>query len=114
MVDLHGYADVTVPLDAEPSQPDSSDIADLSHVLSGPVFIYVSTGMLAGGTGITPMYQVINSILRDPSDRTQLSLVSANVGEDDILMRKVRVVPVKQCRLDMLHQYIRMFSRIRH
>ncbi len=44
--------------------------------------------MLAGGTGITPMYQVINSILRDPSDRTQLSLVSANVGEDDILLRK--------------------------
>ena len=44
--------------------------------------------MLAGGTGITPMYQVINAILRDPSDRTQLSLVSANVGEDDILLRK--------------------------
>ena len=45
-------------------------------------------GMLAGGTGITPMYQVINAILRDPSDRTQLSLVSANVGEDDILLRR--------------------------
>ena len=44
--------------------------------------------MLAGGTGITPMYQVINAILKDPADSTDLSLVSANVGEDDILLRK--------------------------
>ena len=34
------------------------------------------------------MYQVINAILRNPGDKTQLSLVSANVGEDDILLRR--------------------------
>jgi cytochrome-b5 reductase len=40
--------------------------------------------MIAGGTGITPMYQIIKSSLKDPKDRTQLSLIYANVNEDDI------------------------------
>lgn len=31
------------------------------------------TGMLAGGTGITPMWQVINAILKNPEDKTQVS-----------------------------------------
>ena len=44
-------------------------------------------GMLAGGTGITPMFQVAQAILKDPNDRTQVSLVSANLTEDDILLR---------------------------
>lgn len=43
--------------------------------------------MVAGGTGITPMYQVAAAILKDPSDATQLSLVFGNVSEDDILLR---------------------------
>ena len=47
-----------------------------------------SLGMLAGGTGVTPMFQVVNAILRDPLDKTQLSLIFANVTEDDILLRK--------------------------
>lgn len=40
--------------------------------------------MIAGGTGITPMYQIIKSSLGDPTDRTQLALVYANVEEGDI------------------------------
>lgn len=44
-------------------------------------------GMLAGGTGITPMLQVAEHILRNPDDKTQVSLVFANVSEDDILLR---------------------------
>jgi cytochrome-b5 reductase len=72
-------------------------------------------GMLAGGTGITyvsnlsragcvcvcvcvacvashschrrPMLQVIQAILKNPADRTQVSLIFANVAEDDILVR---------------------------
>ena len=35
--------------------------------------------MLAGGSGITPMYQVALHILRDSNDDTQLSLIYANV-----------------------------------
>lgn len=43
--------------------------------------------MLCGGTGITPMWQVFKAILDDENDRTDLSLVFANVTEDDILLR---------------------------
>ncbi|RWR78601.1 nitrate reductase NADH-like protein [Cinnamomum micranthum f. kanehirae] len=44
--------------------------------------------MLAGGTGITPMYQVMQAILKDPSDETEMYLVYANRTEDDILLRE--------------------------
>lgn len=44
-------------------------------------------GMIAGGTGITPMYQVIKAILKDDQDTTSMSLLFANQTEDDILLR---------------------------
>lgn len=65
-------------------------------------------GMIAGGTGITPMLvsetnpfmlyptadsplmalqQIIRAALRNPLDTTKLSLVYANVGESDILLK---------------------------
>ncbi|KAK4247466.1 hypothetical protein C7999DRAFT_41235 [Corynascus novoguineensis] len=44
-------------------------------------------GMLAGGTGITPMYQVIRAICEDPADETEVSLVYANRSEADVLLR---------------------------
>jgi cytochrome-b5 reductase len=44
-------------------------------------------GMIAGGTGITPMLQVIRAILKDSGDKTQMSLIFANQTEDDILLR---------------------------
>lgn len=40
--------------------------------------------MIAGGTGLTPMFQIIKSSLADPTDNTQLALVYANVEETDI------------------------------
>nr|XP_018681611.1 PREDICTED: nitrate reductase [NADH]-like [Musa acuminata subsp. malaccensis] len=43
--------------------------------------------MIAGGTGITPVYQVIQAVLRDPENRTEMHLVYANRSEDDILLR---------------------------
>ncbi|KAK4574902.1 hypothetical protein LTR86_001744 [Recurvomyces mirabilis] len=45
-------------------------------------------GMIAGGTGITPMYQLIRAICEDPTDYTEVSLVYANRSESDILLRK--------------------------
>jgi cytochrome-b5 reductase len=42
---------------------------------------------IAGGTGIAPFYQVIDSILHDSSD-TQLSLIFANQKETDILLKQ--------------------------
>jgi len=44
-------------------------------------------GMIAGGTGITPMLQLIKATLRDPKDETKLSLIFANQTEEDILVR---------------------------
>jgi cytochrome-b5 reductase len=44
-------------------------------------------GMVAGGTGITPMYQVVRAICEDPLDETEVSLVYANREEGDILLR---------------------------
>ena len=35
-------------------------------------------GMIAGGTGITPMYQVIQTALADPEDTTKFHLIYAN------------------------------------
>lgn len=45
-------------------------------------------GMIGGGSGITPMFQVARAILEDPQDKTKISLISANVTEEDILLRE--------------------------
>lgn len=45
-------------------------------------------GMLAGGSGITPMYQVIRAICEDQRDTTKISLIYANRTEADILLRE--------------------------
>ena len=43
--------------------------------------------MLCGGTGITPIYQVMCAVLRDPKDSTEISLIFANRTEADILLK---------------------------
>ncbi|KAF9229494.1 NADH-cytochrome b5 reductase [Gyrodon lividus] len=45
-------------------------------------------GMIAGGTGITPMLQIIRAALKNPADRTKLSLIYANVNLEDILLKE--------------------------
>jgi cytochrome-b5 reductase len=45
-------------------------------------------GMIAGGTGITPMYQVARAILENPEDKTKIYLIYANVTYDDILLKE--------------------------
>lgn len=73
---------------------ESKNIGDTIEV-RGPkgFFTYTpnmakSFGMVAGGTGIAPMFQIITAILKDPTDKTKLSLVYANVNEEDILLKK--------------------------
>jgi len=44
-------------------------------------------GMIAGGTGITPMLQMIHAIFKDSSDKTEVSLLFANQTDGDILLR---------------------------
>jgi cytochrome-b5 reductase len=43
--------------------------------------------MIAGGTGITPMLQLIRAITKDSEDKTKISLLYANQTEKDILLR---------------------------
>lgn len=61
--------------------------------------------MLAGGTGITPMLQIIRAIARDPTDKTTVSLVYANVTEPDILLRTEldEAVAQSEGRLQVYH-----------
>lgn len=50
-------------------------------------------GMIAGGTGITPMLQIIRAIIRNRprnggNDTTLIDLIFANVNPDDILLQE--------------------------
>jgi cytochrome-b5 reductase len=47
-------------------------------------------GMIAGGTGITPMLQIIRAINRGRStgDKTKVDLIFANVNPEDILLKE--------------------------
>jgi cytochrome-b5 reductase len=42
--------------------------------------------MVCGGTGITPMYQILQAILADPADAARLQLVYANVDPNSIIL----------------------------
>ena len=44
--------------------------------------------LLAGGTGITPMYQLARGIFKNPEDKTKVTLVFGNVTEADILLKE--------------------------
>ena len=44
-------------------------------------------GMICGGTGITPMLQVIRQIFKDVGDTTRVSLLFANRTPSDVLMK---------------------------
>lgn len=63
--------------------------------IKGPIPKYPMTpnkhnhiAMIAGGTGITPMYQVMRNIFKNPEDKTQVTLLFGNLTEDDILLKK--------------------------
>lgn len=61
-------------------QPDKKSPPKTHH--------YKNLCMIAGGSGITPMYQMILHILREPDDQTKLCLLYANQTEQDILLRE--------------------------
>eukprot|EP00467_Chlorarachnion_reptans_P003222 CAMPEP_0114500170 /NCGR_PEP_ID=MMETSP0109-20121206/7814_1 /TAXON_ID=29199 /ORGANISM="Chlorarachnion reptans, Strain CCCM449" /LENGTH=286 /DNA_ID=CAMNT_0001677799 /DNA_START=125 /DNA_END=985 /DNA_ORIENTATION=+ len=42
--------------------------------------------MLAGGTGITPMLQICNHIIRDDTDSTRVQLLVANSSPSDVML----------------------------
>lgn len=45
-------------------------------------------GLICGGTGLTPAYQVMRAIFTDENDTTEVHLLYANRAPDDILLRE--------------------------
>eukprot|EP01111_Echinosteliopsis_oligospora_P007133 TRINITY_DN2177_c0_g3_i1.p1 TRINITY_DN2177_c0_g3~~TRINITY_DN2177_c0_g3_i1.p1 ORF type:complete len:948 (+),score=270.77 TRINITY_DN2177_c0_g3_i1:99-2942(+) len=56
--------------------------------IHGEGFCAKTVSLVAGGSGITPCFQVIKSILSDREDTTEVGLVYSNNSESDILLRK--------------------------
>lgn len=94
----HGFFDLLIK--TYPTGNISKHVAGLqigdSMKVKGPRGAMVYTpnlvrhiGMIAGGTGITPMLQIVRAIIRNrPTDRTQVDLFFANVNAEDILLKE--------------------------
>lgn len=96
-VGAKGYLDLVVKV--YPTGKMSKYIGDLkigdTLEMKGPIPKYPyqpnikkKIGMVAGGTGITPMLQVIDAALADPSDKTEISLIFANESDSDIILKE--------------------------
>ncbi|KAK8966240.1 hypothetical protein KSP40_PGU014245 [Platanthera guangdongensis] len=60
-----------------------------SFVIDGKTRRVTRVAMVAGGTGITPVYQIIRAMMREGDDLgIRMCLVYASRSEDDILMRE--------------------------
>lgn len=63
----------------------------VSHVcFSTPIHTeneYEHVALIGGGSGVTPLYQLLDNALRDPANKTRFTLLYANVSESDILLR---------------------------
>jgi len=57
--------------------------------LPGRTVNVTHVGMMAGGTGLTPMLQVVSAALLDPHDTCKFTLLYANKTENDILCRNL-------------------------
>jgi len=95
--DARGYVDLLVK--QYPNGPMSTHLHSLTPGskldVKGPLPKYPwaankhqHIGLVAGGTGITPMWQLVRAIFNDPSDKTKVTLVFGNLTEEDILLRK--------------------------
>ncbi|KAG7663902.1 MCR1 [[Candida] subhashii] len=49
---------------------------------------FKSVALIAGGTGITPIYQLLHEITKNPADKTKVSLIFGNVSTDDVLIKQ--------------------------
>ncbi|OMJ18557.1 NADH-cytochrome b5 reductase 2 [Smittium culicis] len=91
-----GFMDLIVKTypDGKMSQHIANMKVGETLLFKGPLSKYPYTrnskkeiGMIAGGTGITPMLQVIDKVVPDTEDSTIIKLLFANNSEDDILCK---------------------------
>uniref|UniRef100_A0A672JDN8 NADH-cytochrome b5 reductase n=1 Tax=Salarias fasciatus TaxID=181472 RepID=A0A672JDN8_SALFA len=78
-IDFRGPSGLLVEGQTRGSRPDKKSAAERKTAKH--------LGMIAGGTGITPMLQIITAVMKDPQDRTVCHLLFANQTEKDILLR---------------------------
>jgi cytochrome-b5 reductase len=48
--------------------------------------LFSHVGMIAGGTGISPMYQLLRGIVENPADKTRVSLIYSNHSRKDLVL----------------------------
>lgn len=95
--DTPGYIDLLVK--KYPDGPMSTHLHDMTPGqrldIKGPLPKYAweankhdHIALVAGGTGITPMFQLCRAIFNNPADQTKVTLVFGNVGEEDILLKQ--------------------------
>ncbi|KAL2154239.1 hypothetical protein VTH82DRAFT_2915 [Thermothelomyces myriococcoides] len=94
--DAKGYMDLLVK--KYPNGPMSTHLHDMVPGqrldVKGPIPKYPweankheHVALIAGGTGITPMWQLCRAIFSNPDDKTKVTLVFGNVSEEDILLK---------------------------
>ena len=97
ITDARGYLDLLVKV--YPNGPMSNHLHSMNvdqHLdFKGPIPKYPlgankhdHIALIAGGTGITPMYQLTRAIFSNPKDKTKVTLVFGNISEVDILLRR--------------------------
>ncbi|PNS21594.1 NADH-cytochrome b5 reductase 2 [Sphaceloma murrayae] len=95
--DTKGYLDFIVK--KYPGGPMSTHIFDLKEgdalEIKGPIpkFRWEANkhdhiALIAGGTGITPMWQLCRAVFKNPDDKTKVTLVYGSVSEEDIILKK--------------------------
>ncbi|KAK7195617.1 NADH-cytochrome b5 reductase [Novymonas esmeraldas] len=67
---------------------DTIDVKGPWHTFDVKPGQYTRIGMIAGGTGLTPMFQTLHNVLHAPDNTTTISLLFANKTLDDILLGK--------------------------
>lgn len=65
--------------------------------IEGKDYHFDKINLVAGGSGLTPHWQVIHYILSDPDDKSMISMIDSNKTYEDILLRDELKGYVEKC-----------------